>query len=150
MKAAYPHLMSPVTVPVHTLKSHLISLCSQPPELQGPEPYPTDAIISHYISRARRRVAMMTLLAAKVGVKHPLLRMGLLRRPLSARHFAVDRRHPRLRRATRSADIPELDVSNSIPSFFIRGDGSASGLGGNAPSRCWSSSPTRWCAWGWP
>ena len=61
MKAPYPHLMSPVKIGSHTLKSHLISLVSQPPFLQGPEQYPTDAIISHYISRVRHGVAMVTL-----------------------------------------------------------------------------------------
>jgi 2,4-dienoyl-CoA reductase-like NADH-dependent reductase (Old Yellow Enzyme family)/thioredoxin reductase len=138
MKAPYPHLMSPVTVAGHTLKSHLISLCSQPPFLQGPEPYPTDAIISHYISRARHGVAMMTLFGTKVGVKTPHYSEWDFfdARCQHAISLLTDAIHGFGVKCsmTLSPDIPEgWDVSDGIPSFFIRGDGSASGLGREMP-----------------
>lgn len=138
MKAPYPHLMSPVKIGGHTLKSHLISLVSQPPFLQGPEQYPTDAIISHYISRVRHGVAMVTLFGTKVGVKTPHYSewdffdarcqhcISLLTEAIHG--FGVKCT------MTLGPDIPPgYDVSDGISSFFIRGDGSTSEPGREMP-----------------
>ncbi len=138
MKATYPHLMSPAKIAGHTLKSHLISLVSQPPYLQGPEPYPTDAMISHYIDRARHGVAMITMFGTKIGTKIP--------------HFCEwDFFDPRCQHSislltdavhgfgvkcsmTLSPIFPQgWDVSDGIPSFSIRGDGSMPTIGREMP-----------------
>jgi 2,4-dienoyl-CoA reductase-like NADH-dependent reductase (Old Yellow Enzyme family)/thioredoxin reductase len=130
--------MSPLIIGAHTLKSHLVSLVSQPPFLQGPEKYPTDAIISHYISRARHGVAMITLFGTKVGVKTPHYSewdffdarcqhcISLLTEAIHG--FGVKCT------MTLGPDIPEgYDVSDGVSSFFIRGDGSTSASGREMP-----------------
>jgi 2,4-dienoyl-CoA reductase-like NADH-dependent reductase (Old Yellow Enzyme family)/thioredoxin reductase len=138
MKAAYPQLMSPMKIGTHTFKSHLISLCSQPPYLQGPEPYPTDAIISHYIGRARHGVAMMTMFGTKVGTRIPHYCEwdffdARCQQSISLLTDAVHGFGVKCS-MTLSSDFPEgWDVSDGVPSFFIRGDGSAPAPGREMP-----------------
>jgi len=49
----YPNLLSPLKVGNVVLKNRLIASPSRPPFIQGPEPYPSDALISHYAKKAK-------------------------------------------------------------------------------------------------
>jgi len=60
MKNKYGHLMAPIKVGSLLLKNRLISTNSMPHFLQGPERYPSDAIIHHFASRAKNGAAIVT------------------------------------------------------------------------------------------
>jgi len=53
MHKKYPHLLSTLKVGGIVLKNRLIASPSRPPFIQGPETYPSDALISHYAKKAK-------------------------------------------------------------------------------------------------
>jgi 2,4-dienoyl-CoA reductase-like NADH-dependent reductase (Old Yellow Enzyme family)/thioredoxin reductase len=53
MHKKYPNLLSPLRVGNVVLKNRLTASPSRPPFIQGPEPYPSDALISHYAEKAK-------------------------------------------------------------------------------------------------
>ena len=53
MHKKYPNLLSPLKIGNIVLKNRLIASPSRPPFIQGPEPYPSDALISHYAKKAK-------------------------------------------------------------------------------------------------
>ena len=60
MKNAYPHLLSPIRIGKHILKNRMQSSNSLPHFSQGPEEYPADATIAHFVGRARTGAAFVT------------------------------------------------------------------------------------------
>ena len=60
MKSAYPHLLSPVKIGKFVLKNRMQSSNSMPHFSQGPEKYPADPIIAHYVQRAKTGAAFVT------------------------------------------------------------------------------------------
>lgn len=60
MNKKYPNLLSPFKVGNVVLKNRLIAAPSRPPFIQGPEPYPSDALISHYAKKAKNGAAVVT------------------------------------------------------------------------------------------
>lgn len=61
MSNKYQHLLSPIKVGNHIFKNRMIATVSCPHFLQGPEPYPNDAIITHYINKARSGAALVAV-----------------------------------------------------------------------------------------
>ena len=61
MKSAYPHLLMPVRAGKFVLKNRMQSSNSMPHFSQGPEAYPADATIAHFLGRARTGAAFVTL-----------------------------------------------------------------------------------------
>lgn len=61
MKSAYPHLLSPIKVGKFILKNRMQSSNSLAHFSQGPEKYPADATIGHFLGRARTGAAFITL-----------------------------------------------------------------------------------------
>ena len=57
----YSHLLEPIQVGNILLKNRLTSTNSMPHFLQGPEPYPSDAMIKHFADRAKNGAALITL-----------------------------------------------------------------------------------------
>jgi 2,4-dienoyl-CoA reductase-like NADH-dependent reductase (Old Yellow Enzyme family)/thioredoxin reductase len=53
MHKKYPSLLSPLKIGNVVLKNRLSASPSRPPFIQGPEPYPSDALISHYAKKAK-------------------------------------------------------------------------------------------------
>ena len=61
MKSAYPHLLSPIKVGRFILKNRMQSSNSLPHFSQGPEKYPADPTIAHFMGRARTGAAFITM-----------------------------------------------------------------------------------------
>ena len=61
MKSAYPHLLMPVKAGRFVLKNRMQSSNSMPHFSQGPEAYPADATIAHFLGRARTGAAFVTM-----------------------------------------------------------------------------------------
>ena len=61
MTPAYPDLLKPVQIRRHILKNRMQSSNSLPHFSQGPEPYPADATIAHFVGRARTGAAFVTI-----------------------------------------------------------------------------------------
>lgn len=60
MKPAYPHLLKPIKIGKFVLKNRMQSSNSTPHFSQGPEKYPADPLVAHYIGRARTGAAFVT------------------------------------------------------------------------------------------
>jgi 2,4-dienoyl-CoA reductase-like NADH-dependent reductase (Old Yellow Enzyme family)/thioredoxin reductase len=63
MKPAYPHLLAPIQIGKFILKNRMQSSNSLPHFSQGPEPYPAEPTIAHFVGRARSGAAFITLAA---------------------------------------------------------------------------------------
>lgn len=61
MRSAYPHLLSPIKVGKFILKNRMQSSNSLPHFSQGPEKYPADPLMNHFINRAKTGAAFVTL-----------------------------------------------------------------------------------------
>ena len=61
MKSAYPHLLSPIRAGKFVLKNRMQSSNSLPHFSQGPEKYPADPTIAHFLGRARTGAAFVTM-----------------------------------------------------------------------------------------
>ncbi len=53
MSKKYQHLLSPIKVGNFVFKNRLIASASKPHLIQGSEPYPTEALITHYANKAK-------------------------------------------------------------------------------------------------
>ena len=60
MALKYPHLLSPIIIGKTVFKNRLLAAPSRPHFVQGQEPYPTEALITHYANKARNGAAMVT------------------------------------------------------------------------------------------
>jgi len=60
-KPAYPSLLSPIRIGRFVLKNRMQSSNSLPHFSQGPEKYPADATISHFVGRAKAGAAFITI-----------------------------------------------------------------------------------------
>ncbi len=61
MTVKYHHLLSPIKIGNTVLKNRLIASTSKPYFIQGEEPYPTDAFITHYVNKAKNGAAIVTV-----------------------------------------------------------------------------------------
>ena len=55
----YKHLLSSVKVGNHVFKNRMIATTSVPTLVQGPELYPNDGIITHFVNKAKSGAAMV-------------------------------------------------------------------------------------------
>ena len=60
MENKYKHLLSPIKIGKFVLKNRMQSSNSLPHFSQGPEPYPAESIMGHFINRARTGAAFIT------------------------------------------------------------------------------------------
>ena len=70
-KPAYEHLLSPVKVGNMVLKNRMLASSSVLHFLQGPETYPTEAMITHIANKAKNGAAMVTCrgVAPRAGIR---------------------------------------------------------------------------------
>ena len=73
MNSAYPHLLSPLKIGKFVLKNRMQSSNSLPHFSQGPENYPADATIAHFVGRAKAGAAFVTLAGFDDQVNAPPL-----------------------------------------------------------------------------
>ena len=73
MKNPYPHLLAPIQVGKFILKNRMQSSNSLPHFSQGPEEYPAEATMAHFIGRARTGAAFVTLGGMDDNVDNPPL-----------------------------------------------------------------------------
>lgn len=73
MKNAYPHLLSPIKIGKFILKNRMQSSNSLPHFSQGPEEYPAEATMAHFIGRARTGAAFVTLGGMDDNIDNPPL-----------------------------------------------------------------------------
>lgn len=73
MPVSYPHLLSPIKVGKFILKNRMQSSNSLPHFSQGPEKYPADATIAHFLGRARTGAAFVTLAGFEDNLDMPPL-----------------------------------------------------------------------------
>ena len=73
MKNPYPHLLAPIQVGKFILKNRMQSSNSLPHFSQGPEEYPAEATMAHFIGRARTGAAFITLGGMDDNVDNPPL-----------------------------------------------------------------------------
>ncbi len=70
MSRKYKHLLSPTKIGNVVFRNRLIASRSSPRFSQGSEPYPTEALITHYANKARNGAALVT--CGGVGMPHIL------------------------------------------------------------------------------
>ena len=68
MSRRYENLLSPIKVGNTVFRNRLTASRSSPRFSQGSEPYPTEALITHYANKARNGAAMVT--CGGVGMPH--------------------------------------------------------------------------------
>lgn len=73
MKNAYPHLLEPIRIGKFILKNRMQSSNSLPHFSQGPEEYPAEATMAHFIGRARTGAAFITLGGMDDNLENPPL-----------------------------------------------------------------------------
>lgn len=73
MKNPYPHLLAPIKIGKFILKNRMQSSNSLPHFSQGPEDYPAEATMAHFIGRARTGAAFVTLGGMDDNVDNPPL-----------------------------------------------------------------------------
>ena len=73
MKSPYPNLLRPIKIGKFILKNRMQSSNSMPHFSQGPEEYPADATIAHFLGRARTGAAFVTLCGVDDNYGQPTL-----------------------------------------------------------------------------
>ena len=71
MMPTYSHLLSPLKIGKFILKNRMQSSNSLPHFSQGPENYPADATMAHFIGRARNGAAFITFAGFEDSVDSP-------------------------------------------------------------------------------
>ena len=75
MSTDYSHVLSPVKVGNTVLRNRLTAAPSKPHLIQGPEPYPTEGLITHYANKAKGGAALVTCSGFNVLLTPPRLHM---------------------------------------------------------------------------
>ena len=73
MKPTYPNLLSPIRIGKFVLKNRMQSSNSLPHFSQGPEKYPADPTIAHFVGRARTGAAFITIAGVEDNFQMPPL-----------------------------------------------------------------------------
>lgn len=71
MSKNYPSLLSPFKLGNVVIKNRMIAASSAPYCAQGPEPYPSDAMITHYANKAKNGAALVICSGASLPVTKP-------------------------------------------------------------------------------
>ncbi len=71
MNTPYPHLLSPIKIGKFVLKNRMQSSNSLPHFSQGPEKYPADPTLNHFMGRARTGAAFITFAGMDDNINMP-------------------------------------------------------------------------------
>ena len=149
MSKKYQNLLSPLRVGNIVFKNRLTASPSRPHFIQGPEPYPTEALITHYANKAKNGAALVT--CSGVGTGHFTFdkgpKLSSSRRAMRGHFDNFDIFDPHCQHCFSQlteaihfygskasiqigGDVPpQYDVSTGIPSLAVYGDGSISKVG---------------------
>ena len=153
MSKKYHHLLSPIKIGNTVFKNRLTAAPSKPHFLQGGEPYPTQAVITHYANKAKNGAALVTCSGAgaghwnfqkPTGKYEPRREMAghfdsfNLFDPLCQHMFSQLSEAIHFYGSKASLQIGAhpptgLDVSTGIPSIAVFGDGGISTIGKEIP-----------------
>jgi len=137
----YPHLLSPLRIGNLVLKNRMTASPSMPHFVQGPEPYPSEAMITHFANKAKSGAAMVvcgsSLPSKKTSetIRWPYFEyengpsQNYLCQLAEAIHFYDSK-------ASMILQCPEregYDVSAGIPSLAVEGDSCVSTYGKEMP-----------------
>jgi 2,4-dienoyl-CoA reductase-like NADH-dependent reductase (Old Yellow Enzyme family)/NADPH-dependent 2,4-dienoyl-CoA reductase/sulfur reductase-like enzyme len=150
----YQNLLSPLKVGNIVFKNRLTASPSRPHFIQGPEPYPTEALITHYANKAKNGAALVT--CSGVGTGHFTFDKGPVlsssKRAMRGHFDNFDIFDPHCQHCFSQlteaihfygskasiqigGDVPpQYDVSTGIPSLAVYGDGSISKVGEEIPA----------------
>lgn len=153
MAKKYQNLLSPVKVNNTVFRNRLTAAPSKPHFLQGPEPYPTEAVITHFANKAKNGAALVTasgvsshFIFEKKPEKYVPARamrghfdsfdiydhlcQHMLSQLSEAIHFYGARASMQI-----GAQVPlQYDVSTGISSIAVIGDGGISHTGEEIPA----------------
>lgn len=137
----YPHLLSPLKIGKVVLKNRMTAAPSMPHYVQGPEPYPSQGMITHFANKAKSGAAMVVCGCALPSKKTPETvrfpyfdyengpSQNYLCQLAEAIHFYDAK-------ASMILQCPEregFDVSEGVPSLAVDGDGSVASYGEEMP-----------------
>jgi 2,4-dienoyl-CoA reductase-like NADH-dependent reductase (Old Yellow Enzyme family)/NADPH-dependent 2,4-dienoyl-CoA reductase/sulfur reductase-like enzyme len=154
MSKKYQNLLSPVKVGNSVFRNRLTAAPSKPHFLQGPEPYPTEAVITHFANKAKNGAALVTCSGVGSGhftfEKEP--KQYVASRAMRGHFDSFNMYEPHCQHmlsqlseaihfygAKASMEIgaevpPQYDVSTGIPSIAVFGDGGISKVGEEIPA----------------
>lgn len=148
----YPNMYKPLKVGNLLLKSRFYASQSKPHSCQGPEPYPAEGFVRHYVNKARNGAAYVTMsggmtLGAPVRTRgfHPNTQLGhfpgidiydstvqnYVAQLADAIHFYDSKACFMVNRNPE----PGVDCDNGVPPFIVEGDGGGAGFVGSAGRR---------------
>ncbi|OGO18707.1 MAG: hypothetical protein A2Z02_06355 [Chloroflexi bacterium RBG_16_48_7] len=153
MSQKYPHLLSPLVVGNTVFKNRMTASPSHPHFIQGPEPFPTEASITHYANKARNGAALVTCsgvgggyLEFNRGSKKTYAKRNMgghfdnfdIYDPHCQHYFSQLSEAIHFYGARASMQIMgdvshEYDASSGIASLAVFGDGSVSSVGKEIP-----------------
>lgn len=141
MTLKYNHLLSPIKVGNVVLRNRLIATPSNPHFVQGPEKWPTEALITHYGNKAKAGAAIVTCKGNNpVKTKDPHSQSLDITNGAHQHYFAQIAEAVHYYGAKASylvlppMDIVEgYDCSDGVLSEFVAGDGSKAEYGKAAP-----------------
>lgn len=141
MTNKYQHLLSPIRVGNLTIRNRMICSLSEPHFLQGTEPWPTEALITHYGNKARAGAGVVACGAAKLlydsyetdhfPTYH--FKEGAAQNMMCQVVEAVHFYGAKCQWIVNCPRTPGYDVSEGIPSLAVEGDGSVATLGKEMP-----------------
>lgn len=154
VSSKYTNLLSPLKIGKTVFKNRLTATPSKPHFLQGPEPYPTEAVITHFANKAKNGAALVT--CSGVGKSHFTFekepKQYTASRAMRGHFDSYDMFDPHCQHMLSQlseaihfygsiasmqigGDVPSgYDVSSGIPSIAVFGDGGVSVAGKEIPA----------------
>jgi 2,4-dienoyl-CoA reductase-like NADH-dependent reductase (Old Yellow Enzyme family)/thioredoxin reductase len=143
MSKKYQNLLSPFKIGNVVLRNRLIASTSRPSYIQGPEPYPTEGVITYYANKAKNGAALVTCngtgpVPVTVDRGHGTefdIFDGHCLHYLSQLTEAVHFYGAKISMQLRGDVLPQYDVSTGVPSLAIYGTGGVSRPGEEIPAK---------------
>jgi 2,4-dienoyl-CoA reductase-like NADH-dependent reductase (Old Yellow Enzyme family)/thioredoxin reductase len=142
MSTKYQNLLSPLKVGNLVFKNRFTASASKPHYIQGPEPFPTEALITHYANKAKNGAALVTCSGASpvpviANISHDTrfdLFDGHCLHYLSQLTEAIHFYGSKASMCILSSASAQYDVSTGIPWMPVYGYGNAPSFGQEIPA----------------
>ncbi len=145
MSSKYKHLLSPIKVQNTVLRNRMHATPSRPHFAQGPEPYPSENIITHWANKAKSGAAIVTCNGA-MALGKPVSTRGRSRETMMGHFFNFDIYDSLVQhylsqlsdtihfygaKASMMISPPgftEYDVNDNVPPTIVEGDRGGAGF----------------------